>query len=223
VRLDVVPEQVARTSLEHAKQTAKLADRDGRLSTHAHRHACLSVLATSGLAPTTLAEIARHTDSGRSLGSPEMRALRALFTFKLGAWVGMATAAAFVKRAVPSRGDEDSDELSLVAVFDGIELKSRAKAFRGGSMLAWFGGIQVDLHEAELAPGARLAVNALFGGIAIKTPPNWRIESSVKRFAGGVDARTPVQDDPEAPVLVLEGTALFGGIAVVAKTAVVRA
>jgi hypothetical protein len=122
-----------------------------------------------------------------------------------------------VKRAVPSRGDEDSDELSLVAVFDGIDLKSRAKAFKGGSMLAWFGGIAVDLRDAELAPGARLSLRTLFGGIAITTPPSWRVESNVKALAGGVDARTPAEDDPDAPGLILEGVALFGGIAVRAK------
>jgi hypothetical protein len=142
-----------------------------------------------------------------------MRTLRALLTFKLGAIAGLAVAAAFVKRAVPSRGDEESDELALVAVFDGIELKSRAKAFKGGSMFAWFGGIAVDLREAELAPGARLYLNTLFGGIALKTPPNWRVESKANVLFGGVDTRTP-QDDPEAPVLSLAGTAVFGGIAV---------
>jgi hypothetical protein len=147
-----------------------------------------------------------------------MRLLRALLIFKLGAWAGMASAAAFVKRAVPSRGDEDSDELSLVAVFDGIELKSRAKAFKGGSMLAWFGGIEVDLSDAELAPEARLSVHTLFGGIAIKTPPNWRVESNAQALVGGVDTRTPAQEDPDAPVLTLVGTAVFGGIAVDAET-----
>ena len=147
-----------------------------------------------------------------------MRLLRAMLIFKLGAWAGMASAAAFVKRAVPSRGDEDSDELSLVAVFDGIELKSRAKAFKGGSMLAWFGGIEVDLSDAELAPEARLSVHTLFGGIAIKTPPNWRVESNAQALVGGVDTRTPAQEDPDAPVLTLVGTAVFGGIAVDAET-----
>jgi hypothetical protein len=147
-----------------------------------------------------------------------MRLLRTLLIFKLGAWAGMASAAAFVKRAVPSRGDEDSDELSLVAVFDGIELKSRAKAFKGGSMLAWFGGIEVDLSDVELAPEARLSVHTLFGGIAIKTPPNWRVESNAQAIVGGVDTRTPAREDPDAPVLTLVGTAVFGGIAVDAET-----
>jgi hypothetical protein len=148
-----------------------------------------------------------------------MRPLRGLLLVKLGIWVGMMGAAAFVRQAVPSRGDDESDELGLVAVFNGIELKSRARAFRGGSMLAWFGGIDVDLREVELAPDARLSLNTLFGGIAIKTPPGWRIESGMKALAGGVDSRSPTPDDPDAPVLTLTGTALFGGIAVGAPAA----
>ena len=146
-----------------------------------------------------------------------MRPLRGLLLFKLGAWAGMMAAAALVRRAVPSHGDEESDELGLVAVFDGIELRSRAKAFRGGSMLAWFGGIAVDLREVELAPGARLSLHTLFGGIAIKTPPGWRIESEVKAMAGGVDTRSLAEGDPHPPMLTLTGKALFGGIAVGAK------
>jgi hypothetical protein len=141
--------------------------------------------------------------------------VRRLVIFKLGALAGMAAAAGFVKRAVPSRGDEESDELALVAVFDGVELVSRAKAFKGGSLLAWFGGIEVDLRAAQLdSGGAELSVHALFGGIEIKTPPSWRIESNAKALFGGIDARTPAQDDPAAPVLSLAGVALLGGVAV---------
>ena len=150
-----------------------------------------------------------------------MRALRILWwllLFVLGAWAGVMGAAAFVKRSVPSRGDEDSEELALVAVLDSVQLKSRAKTFRGGSMFAWFGGIDVDLGEAELAAGARLSVHTLLGGIVIRTPPNWRVESNVKTLAGGVNAPTPAEDDREAPVLTLEGIAVIGGIVVGTKT-----
>jgi hypothetical protein len=142
-----------------------------------------------------------------------MRGLRGLVLFKLGAIVGFAAATAFVKRAVPSRGDEESDEVALVAVLDGIDLKSRAKAFRGGSMLAWYGGINVDLREAELAPEAQLTVHTLFGGVVLKTPPDWRIESNLKVLAGGVDTRSS-NEDPAAPTLRLDGLAVFGGVAV---------
>ncbi len=145
-----------------------------------------------------------------------MRLLRTLPLVVLGAWLGAAASAAFVKRSLPSRGDEESDEVMLVAVFDGVNLKSRAKSFRGGSMLSWFGGIAVDLREAELAPDARLTVHTLFGGIALKVPADWRVESDVNVLAGGVDV-AGVSDEPDAPTLRLEGMALFGGIAVGAK------
>jgi hypothetical protein len=143
-----------------------------------------------------------------------VRLLSRLLILELGAWLGMAAAAAFVKRAVPSRGDEESDELALVAVYDGIELESRAKAFRGGSMLAWFGGIEVDLRNARLSGEARLSVHALLGGIEITTPPDWRVESNTKALAGGVAVPAAAGHDPDAPVLTLRGMAVFGGIEV---------
>jgi hypothetical protein len=62
-----------------------------------------------------------------------------------------------------------------------------------------------------------LSVNTLWGGIAVRTPPSWRVESSVKALVGGVEASTPARDDRDAPVLTVEGMALFGGIAVGSK------
>ena len=135
----------------------------------------------------------------------------------LGLFGGFMAAAAVVKRAIPSRGDAESDEVALVAVFDGAELRSEAKAFRGGSMLAWYGGVDADLREATLAPDARLSVTALFGGVALRVPPEWRIEADIKAIAGGYDVSGTDPDDPDAPVLRLEGHALCGGIAVSRK------
>jgi hypothetical protein len=81
-------------------------------------------------------------------------------------------------------------------------------------MLAWFGGISVDLRDAVLAEDALLSVNTFMGGIAIKTPPTWRIEGDVKSLFGGIKVDTPTPPDPDAPVLTVEGTALLGGIAI---------
>jgi integrase len=62
-----VQERNVRRALDDAKTTAGLAETAGRLSMHALRHSCLSALATGGLAATTLAEIAGHTDPGFTL------------------------------------------------------------------------------------------------------------------------------------------------------------
>ena len=66
-----------------------------------------------------------------------MRVLRAAGLALLAFWAGLMTAAAVMRRVVRSRGDAESDDVALVAIFDGIDLESRAPAFRGGSMLAW--------------------------------------------------------------------------------------
>jgi hypothetical protein len=145
--------------------------------------------------------------------------LRALLLFKLGFWAGMVASAAVMKRAFPSQGDEESDELRLVAIQNGVELKSRASAFRGGSLFAWFGGIAVDLREATLAPDAKLEVGSLFGGIAIRVPTGWRIESDVQALAGGVAVNAPEPEDADAPTLRVTGFTAFGGVAVGAKPA----
>jgi hypothetical protein len=146
-----------------------------------------------------------------------VRLLRATALLAAGATAGFAAAALLAKRAFPSRGDEESDELGLVAIFDGVALKSRAQAFRGGSALAWFGGIALDLREARLAPDARLRVHSLFGGVALRVPLGWRVESKVRAVAGGVELGVPAPEDPGAPLLVVEGFAAFGGVAVGAK------
>jgi hypothetical protein len=149
----------------------------------------------------------------------EVRLLRALLLFKLGFWAGSIASALLMKRMFPSRGDAESDEVALVAILDGIELKSRAHAFRGGSMFTLLGGIAVDLREAQLAPDAHLDVGSLFGGIAIRVPPGWRVEAHVQTVGGGVAVKTPEPDSDDAPTLTIDGFSAFGGIAVGAKLA----
>ena len=148
-----------------------------------------------------------------------MRLFRALLLFKLGFWTGMYASAVLLKRTFPSRGDEESDEVALVAILDGVELKSRAQAFRGGSMVSWLGGIAVDLRDAQLAGDAHLDVHSAFGGIAIRVPPGWRVESNVRSIGGGVTVPTDQPETMDAPTLRLDGFTAFGGIAVGAKSA----
>jgi hypothetical protein len=147
-----------------------------------------------------------------------MKLIRKLTTLLLVFSAGIAAAAALVKRLVPSQGDEESNEVALVAIFDGIEMKSRASAFRGGSMLSWFGGIAVDFREATLAPEAHLRVHALWGGIAIRVPPGWRVVAKTNALVGGVTVDVPEPEDPDAPTLTIDGFAALGGIAIGAKT-----
>jgi hypothetical protein len=147
-----------------------------------------------------------------------MRLVRRLLLVELGFWSGVAASAAVLKRALPSSGAAESDELALVAIFDGIELENRSGSFRGGSLLTWFGGIDLDLSAAQLAPGAHLRAHALSGGIAVRVPAGWRVESRLRGVLGGVAVDPPRSEDADLPVLVVDGFALLGGIAVRAKS-----
>ena len=66
-------------------------------------------------------------------------------------------------------------------------------------MFAWLGGIAVDLREAQLAPDAHLKVNTLFGGIAVRIPAGWQVESRVKALFGGVDVKALGANDLRHP------------------------
>ena len=85
-------------------------------------------------------------------------------------------------------------------------------------MFTWFGGIAVDLRNVTLAPEARLTLNTLWGGIAIRVPPEWHVESTAKALGGGVAIKPPQAEVPNPPRLLIDGFALLGGIAVGSKS-----
>jgi len=162
----------------------------------------------------------------RSIGADEdmaMAGVRNLFRFLLGisllGGIASAIAAAVAKGRLASRGTETDDEVDLVTIYDGLELESRATAFRGGSILCWYGGVTLDLRQATVDPaGATLYVRAIFGGVQLAIPESWPVENRMRAVFGGVgDTREPSAQDPGAPAVVLEGFALFGGVGVVAE------
>jgi hypothetical protein len=143
-----------------------------------------------------------------------LKLIRSVLLLLAGAVAGFAGAAAFMRHAVASEGNEDSDELALVAIFNGIEMANRSATFRGGSVLAWFGGVSLDLRDATLAPGAHVDGRAMFGGVAIRVPPTWRIEAHGTAVAGGWNSAAAEPDDPEAPILVVNVVAALGGASI---------
>ena len=148
--------------------------------------------------------------------------MRTIARLLMIAWVALFVAAAIAKRSLVSRGGPDDDELELVAIMENTELASRATAFRGGTALAWFGGGTLDLRAATLHPdGARLTIRAMFGGLRVVVPPDWRVEHDVTAVFGGAgDGRTGgggTAAGAAGPTLVLDGWAAFGGVGIVAE------
>jgi len=130
------------------------------------------------------------------------------------ALLALAAAGIVARRLFPTRGNAESDEVELNAVLRGEALRSRAQAFRGGTARAWLGGVAIDLRDATLAPGARLDVSTVLGGVAVRVPAGWRVETDVNVHAGGFAVHVPEPADAAAPTLAITGRTVLGGLAV---------
>ena len=73
-----------------------------------------------------------------------MAILGRLVRLTLLAFVGVTAVSAVLalqrKRDAPPPPDPDADEIDLVAIFDELDFRSEAQAFRGGRVECWFGG-----------------------------------------------------------------------------------
>ncbi|MEN8234892.1 MAG: LiaF domain-containing protein [Actinomycetota bacterium] len=127
----------------------------------------------------------------------------------------LVVAAQVAKRMLPAYGDEDSDVFAIVAAMDGAEFANRSDAFRAGSGTAVMGGIELDLSAASFPASATLELTAVAGGIDVVVPADWRVEMTSTVFAGGAENLTdPDGAAEDAPLLVVDARAYFGGIAV---------
>jgi predicted membrane protein len=110
-----------------------------------------------------------------------------------------------------SVGSEDFFE--DVAVFGGGERKIVTPNFKGGRMVAIFGGSKVDLTHCNIAPGDRpmVEVVSMFGGSGLIVPSDWNVKVEVFNIFGGyVDKRISSQVDYNK-TLIIKGVTIFGG------------
>ena len=107
----------------------------------------------------------------------------------------------------------NEDIVDYFTIFSGIENTNYSKNFKGGKLSAIFAGIELDLRDAEIANGtAVISAAAIFGGIEIIVPPHWNVEVKATPILGGVEKNTKYNKDENAPILKIDGVAIFGGI-----------
>ncbi len=115
---------------------------------------------------------------------------------------------------VGSRRADSADRVNAFAAFGERKVISHSKHFEGGSMGAIFGGTELDLRDAELAPDASVDVFAAFGGAEIRVPEGWRVDTRGIPLFGGFENVTAGERDPAAPTLDVNATVIFGGLEV---------
>jgi predicted membrane protein len=110
----------------------------------------------------------------------------------------------------PPAGRAD-DVVQTSALFGNNELVVTSQRFQGGAVTAIFGGVSLDLRQANLDPeGATLAGTAVFGAIDVLVPRGWRVEANGTPIFGGVSNQVQPAE-PGTPTLRLDATVIFGG------------
>jgi predicted membrane protein len=117
--------------------------------------------------------------------------------------------------AVTSKGMVGDDFIDYVNVFSGGERQIVSQNFKGGKISAVFGGLDLDLSKAKLAPGRNvLEIACVFGGTTIIVPDTWFVTIEVTPVLGGFsDSRKlfPGRTVESESQLVIKGAVVFGG------------
>jgi len=102
----------------------------------------------------------------------------------------------------------------LIGVFGGAEERGRWRLGCRLSILAIFGGVKLDLGQAQIeAAEPRIVIFAFFGGVEISAPPGLPIALSGLSLLGGKsDERPPGPPLPDAPPVRVQAWAVLGGV-----------
>lgn len=106
------------------------------------------------------------------------------------------------------------DYLNEVAIFSPINKVIQSDNFSGGKVVAVFGGREIDLSEVKTR-GASLEMEivAVFGGLKLTVPKDWKIKTNGVAIIGGYDNRAT--GGAGSVTLNLKGVAIFGGVEIV--------
>lgn len=132
--------------------------------------------------------------------------------------IGTALAAKFL---LESNAEPTTEEIDLVAVFEGQNLISTADPFYGGKVMTMFGGVLLDLRKVTPAPtGIYLDLAIVMGGFQLIVPKGWRVKFEGNLIAGGFSDETRTTADDDVPTVTLSGFVVMGGVMATTKPTV---
>lgn len=127
----------------------------------------------------------------------------------VGAWI------LFKRASFMRRSGAVLDVVDSFVMFGSVGARSSSKQFRGGSAVAMFGEVKLDLREAQLdSDRTTLDATAVFGAIVIRVPTEWRVEVGGAPIFGVINnlaiAEASLSDD--APTFRVDALAVFGEV-----------
>jgi predicted membrane protein len=114
----------------------------------------------------------------------------------------------------PGRQATGSEFVEAVSVFGGVKKSVLSKHFAGGEIVAFMGGIELNLSQADIQGRVKLEVTQVLGGTRLIVPPHWDVVSEMTAVLGGIEDKRVLQPGLLSPdkVLFIEGTSVLGGI-----------
>ncbi|MEU1037594.1 DUF1707 domain-containing protein [Streptomyces sp. NPDC005907] len=111
----------------------------------------------------------------------------------------------------------DADE-NVVAVFSTAVRKGRWRAGRRMHAYAIFGSVEIDLSEAVFEY-QQVVIKAIsvFGNVEVRVPENVSLRGSGGGVLGNFEVATLDAEDPDAPVIYVDGMAVLGNVEARAK------
>lgn len=115
-----------------------------------------------------------------------------------------------------SSSADKGEYIDVVAVFGGIKKNVQSKNFKGGEIVSFMGGSEINFMQADIQQPIELEVNNVFGGTKLIIPSNWDVKNEISAVFGGVeDKRNFSNSAPDSDKkILLKGTCVFGGIEV---------
>ena len=114
------------------------------------------------------------------------------------------------KRSKKSVADDSGNE--KIAIFYGEE--SRVKGdYTGGSATAIFGGVELDLRQANIKDGTVIDIFTFCGGVSISLPDDVIVKNEVRGVLGGSEDKT-VSKSSAKKTIILRGECVLGGLEV---------
>ncbi|MBV9986176.1 MAG: hypothetical protein JO301_00740 [Chitinophagaceae bacterium] len=106
------------------------------------------------------------------------------------------------------------DMLDSVSIFGGVKKVVTSKNFRGGDIVCFMGGAEINLSQADIQGPATIELFQAFGGTKLVVPPHWEVKSEAIAIFAGIEDKRPPQPGKFDPtkILILKGTTIFGGI-----------
>jgi predicted membrane protein len=109
---------------------------------------------------------------------------------------------------------ENEEYIDVHSVFGGVKKNIQSKNFKGGEIVCFLGGAEINMMQADIQGTVVLEVNNVFGGTKLIIPANWHVQIEISATFGGVEDKRNFQSNPpdQDKKIILKGSCLFGGI-----------